>query len=202
MPTIWGEDLERIEDSLRSYYSLGFRPRDPYPGAVHTVKVTLDPPRKGHTLHYRRTYVDQEPVDENRAQLLSALLLGYEENPLGVTVEIGDYRVGGEGHGILPLRIIVPFERLAWLQQDGFRDGRLELMVGLQHEEGGEVGMRTKTIPIRIKEDLWPQVRERTHPIELALPVPSDATRFAFALVDRVANRTSFLSPRDALPTG
>ena len=197
-----GEDLERIEDSLRSYYSLGFRPQEPFPGAVHTVKVELDPPRKGHTLHYRRTYVDQEPMDENRAQLLSALLLGYEENPLGVTVEIGDYRVGGDGNGILPLRIVVPFNRLAWLQKDGFRDGKLELMVGLQDGQGGAVGMRTKTIPIRIKEDLWPQVRERTHPIELALPVPSDATRFAFALVDRVANRTSFLSPQDASPSG
>lgn len=190
-----GQDLGRIEDSLRSYYSLGFTPRDPYPGAVHTVKVELAEPRKGHTLHYRRTYVDQEPVDENRGRLLSALLLGYEENPLEVSVQLGEPRAGGDGQRIVPLRIVVPFGNLGWLEHDGYRDGRLELMVSLQNGPAGEVGMRSQRIPIRIKEDLWPQVRESSHPIELALPVPSDAGRFAFAVVDRVANRTSFLSP-------
>lgn len=196
-----GDDLKKIEDSLRSFYSLGFTPEDPYPGAVHTVKVELAEPRKGYTLHYRRTYVDQEPIDQNRAQLMSALLLGYEENPLGVTVQLGQLRTGADGTQVLPLRIEVPFNDLGWLMRDGYRDGRLELMVGLQDGTGGEVGMRSKTIPIRIKEDLWAQVRSASHPIELALPVPSDATRFAFAVIDRVANRTSFLSPQDA-PAG
>ncbi|MDA8019523.1 MAG: VWA domain-containing protein [Thermoanaerobaculia bacterium] len=192
-----GEDLGRIEDSLRRFYSLGFTPRSRVPGTTHLLRIELAEPRSGHTLHYRRTYTDPEPVDRSRSQLMSALLLGYEENPLGVSVEVGEYRVGGDGIGILPLRIVVPFGKLGWLEEEGFRDGRLELMVGLQEGLDGKVGVRSKVIPIRIKEELWPQVRQRTHPIELALPVPSESTRFAFAVIDHVSHRTSFLSPRD-----
>ena len=195
-------DLEKVDDSMRRFYSLGFRP--PAGGAEgesHLLRVELEPPRKGHRLHYRRTYEAREPADRTVGQLMSALLLGLEENPLGVDIQVGKPQVGDTGLATVALRIALPFGALGWLEHGDHRTGEVELFIAVQDGEGNEIDMRRKTIPFRIKESLWSEARAKTHTLEIGLPVPSANARLAFAVADRVGERVSYLTSHEATST-
>jgi hypothetical protein len=186
---------------MRRFYSLGFSPARREPGATHLLRVELEPERSGYQLHYRRTYVDEEPQDRTSGRLLSALLLGHEENPLKIEIQVGPSRMGANGSPEVPLRISVPFGALAWLEHGEYRDARIELMVAVQDADSREINMRNKSIPFRLKESLWAEAKDRSHTIEIALPVPSIDAHLALALADRNSGRTSFLSPAQVPPT-
>lgn len=190
-----GGDLEKIEDSLRRFYSLGFRPPDDGDRvASHLLRVELEPPRKGHTLHYRRTYEATAPADRTVGNLMSALLLGMEDNPLGVGIELGPPQVGDTGLPTVALRLSLPFGSLGWLQEGDHRTGEVELFIAVQDGDGQDVDMRRKKIPFRIQESLWTEAKGKSHVLEIGLPVPSADARLAFAVADRVGARTSYLS--------
>jgi hypothetical protein len=189
-------DLVRIEDSVRRFYSLGFAPPEgSEPGTGHLVRVELEPARKGYELHYQRSYVDQAPADRTAGRLMSSLLLGYQDNPLGVSLEVGRAKVGEGGLPTVTLRIGLPLASLVWLEQGDRRTGEVELFIAVQSGDGESVDMRHKSIPLQISESLWAQASTGTHTLEIALPVPSTDARLAFAVADRVGSRTSYLSP-------
>ena len=119
-------ELGRIAREMGSYYSLAYEPpRERAPGE-HRIDVKLRDPSL--EARYRRGYRAKEGEERLREQLEGALYLGLTSNPLEVRLGAGEIRPQG-GRFVLPLHLIVPVERLAFLEGAGGAAAELRLQV-------------------------------------------------------------------------
>lgn len=80
-----GPDLENMFTELGSAtYSLGFVPDHPPTGLLYRLRVELVEPGRGWRVRYRKSYVDKVLTARLAERLYSTLILGTEQNPLGV----------------------------------------------------------------------------------------------------------------------
>lgn len=111
--------LRDIARDSRTYYALAYQPPAGDKGREHRIEVALRD--KSLTARYRRGYLEKDSLQWLTERLEGALNLGLIDNPLEVRLGAGAVSGGGEGFYRMPLLVIVPAERLAFLPvQDGF----------------------------------------------------------------------------------
>src|SRR6185295_4045787 len=143
-------DLSRVREDFESYYSLGYTPAHTGDGREHRIEVKVK--RSGVKLRYRQSYRDKPVLEKTVDRTLAALLFGLEDNPLQISVEIGEQTPGASGTVSVPIRLKIPLFTLAILnhEQAGTFEGNLRLYVATRNAEGGNSPLRQVAIPIRI----------------------------------------------------
>jgi len=122
--------LARAGLELNHYYVLGYQPRHPPDGKVHTLTVRLTNPE--FLVNARRSYQDYSEDDAFPLRLSSAVQWESGlENPLGLKVEVGDEKKDGKFY-LVPLRIALPRASLV------FKDGKTSVKLGILTAEGGK----------------------------------------------------------------
>ncbi len=151
-----GPDLARIGQDLTSYYSLAYRPPDEgadgKKGREHKIKVRLKD--KSLTARYRRGYLEKNDERWLAERIEGALNLGITSNPLDVRLGAGDIvpgepRPGGEPTFRLPLHVMVPVERLAFLPQDGAHVAEVTVRAMARSLASGAMATRQQTYRVK-----------------------------------------------------
>ncbi len=126
--------LDRLMSDMTAYYSLGFVPEGPPDDAEHRLQVKLA--RKGLTVRHRRGY-RRAPGPGIAQGTVSALLLGFEDNPHEV-----DLRVTRQEHeereSLVHLLLEVPIRNLALVPGEGSHAAAGTVYV-VSRPEGGEL---------------------------------------------------------------
>ena len=144
-----GPELERMAEDFSNYYSLGFSPPTGWDGSSHVIRVELaEGAAKGAKLRYRRRY-RAVPEDERMAErTLAALVMGWEDNPLGTQIRVGERQPLEDEVWEVPVEIVVPTEALGTLSgSDGERQLVRVLMMAAD-EKSRRTPMREKLIPL------------------------------------------------------
>ncbi len=151
-----GPDLTRIGQDLTSYYSLAYRPpdgdADAKKGREHKIEVRLKD--KSLNARYRRGYLEKNDARWLAERLEGALNLGITSNPLDVRlgageIQPGEPRPGGEATFRLPLHVMVPVERLAFLPQDGTHVAEITVRAMARSLASGAVATRQQTYRVK-----------------------------------------------------
>ncbi|MCP3959369.1 MAG: VWA domain-containing protein [bacterium] len=184
--------LSRIGSDFRTFYSLGFEPRESKDGTSR-IKVRLreSVPGRGKLEVRHRPLIQLKDRDTLAAErTVSALLLEEMENPLEVVVSPGEPRAAGKKGWRVPVAITVPLARLALVADGRVHTGRLSIFT----TAGGldEVGPVTKAVvPVRIaNRDLLTSLGRRVS-YELELTLPSGLERIAVTVRDDFRPRSS-----------
>ena len=126
----FGAALARAGLDLNHYYVLGYQPRHPADGKVHTLTVALTNPE--FLVNARRSYQDYSEDDTFPLRLASAVQWeGALDNPLGLKADAGEEKKDGKFY-LVPLRIALPREPLA------FKDGKTSIKLGILTAAGGK----------------------------------------------------------------
>ncbi len=115
-----GPSLLEIGEASRSYYALTYE----------APPASADKARKSHRIdvklaadslvaRYRRGYLEKDPERWVTERLEGALNLGITANPLEVRLGAGAAEAGADGKRQVRLHVMVPVDRLAFLQQSG-----------------------------------------------------------------------------------
>lgn len=186
--------LDQVARDLAYYYSLGYSPSRPPDGERHKIEVKLvGEGRKDWQIRYRTGYRAKPREEVLADQVLAALLLNLEANPLEARISTGE-PTAGEGKGLrVPLRIAVPLDRITLVPT---ADGALEahLRVLLATTDGSErvEAVRQRVLPIRIPATQEADLAGKYHAFEIGVTLTSPKSRLAVGIVDEVSGVGSF----------
>jgi VWFA-related protein len=186
-------DIARIEDDLGHYYSLGYTPPHSGDGHDHTIVVKVQ--GSGLRVRHRQVYRDKPPLERAVDRTLAALFLGTGDNPLGITLEVGEIVPGGAG-SVVPIRLLIPLNNVGLtLRGEGY-DGKLRVFVATQSAGGGNSPVRQLEVPLRIPMQNSQATMMQNYLYEVKLQLPPGEHRVAVGVRDDITTLASFLSKK------
>ncbi len=153
-----GPELAKIGQDLRTYYSLAYQPpagegRDgKKERREHRIEVKVAD--ESLQARYRRGYLEKDDGRWLAERIEGALNLGITDNPLGVRLGAGDVRPGeprpgGEATFLLPLHVMVPVERVAFLPQGDAHVAEITVRAMARSVTSGAVATRQQTYRVK-----------------------------------------------------
>ena len=185
-------DLTRVREDALSFYSLGFTPAHSGDGKEHQVVVKVK--RPGLQLRYRQSYRDKTPLEKVLDRTFAALLHGIEDNPLDISVEIGEQSPGPSGTQAVPIRLRIPLFKLAILNRDEAFQGSLKLFVITRSQDGGTSPVKQVAVPLNIPRKEVLRAMGQFYVYTLTLNLPPGEQRVALGVRDEISTTTSYLS--------
>lgn len=185
-------DLRRMKEDLSSYYSLGYVPEHAGDGQEHRIEVKVRKP--GLQVRSRRSYRDKPAIERVVDRTLAAVYHGFEDNPLEVTLKLGEQVAQGDRFQV-PIKLRIPLFKLAILpQQDRSYRGSLRLLVSTRDEQGGVSPIRQIPIPLEIPEQQILYAMGQFYEYDLILVLPPGEQHVAISVRDEGTATTSVLS--------
>ncbi len=191
-------DLARVREDALSFYSLGFTPAHSGDGREHRIEVKVK--RPGLRLRYRQTYRDKTPLEKVIDHTFAALLYNIEDNPLDISVEIGDLSPGPAGSVAVPIRLRIPLFKLAILNHEETFQGSLRLFVITRNQDGATSPVRQVAVPLSIPRNEVLRAMGQFYLYTLTLQLPPGEQRVALGVRDEIASTASFLSRAVTVP--
>ncbi len=185
-------DLGRVRQDALSFYSLGFTP--PHSGDAREHKLEVKVKRPGVRLRYRQSYRDKTPLEKVVDRTFAALLYGIEDNPLEISVEVGEQTPGPSGLTSVPVRLKIPLFKLAILNRDETFQGSLKLFVVTRSQDGGTSPVRQVAVPLNIPRKEVLRAMGQLYVYTLTLNLPPGEQKIALGVRDELASTASFLS--------
>jgi VWFA-related protein len=185
-------DLSRMREDFVTLYSLGIAPTHNGDGREHRLTVTVK--RPDLRLRYRQSYRDKPVLERSYDRTLAALYYGIEENPLDITVEIGEQAPAAGGQYSVPIRLHIPLFKLAILNQNETYQGKLRLMVVIRDQDGGTSPVRQVEVPLSIPRKEVLNAMGQYYVYNLTLNMKPGIQSVAVAVRDDIGATTSYLS--------
>jgi len=186
------EPLKQIEADYTSYYSLGYRSLRTGLDRPHKVEVKLRN-KKGLTARARRSYVEKGLETKTTEAVMSGLYFSREENPMAVGLEIGQPVPVQSGNFSVPVRIRIPYSRIAMLPDGKNVRGRLTFYFVVMDalEKKSDLSTQNKTIEIDAKK--FEELGKRDFIYDVQMLMIPGRQRLSLAIRDDTTNQTSFL---------
>ncbi len=187
----YGPLLDRVAEDFDTYYSLGFQPASAESGRYHRLEVQVKG-RKGLVVRFRDGYRDK-PVSTRMSEgTLAALHYGYQSNPLGVEIEVGEERDHSSGRFLVPVTVRIPIGKLSFLPQAEAQRGRLRLFVGAKDAEGGLAPIQDIPVPIDIPQADFERARAQFYEYSMTLMMRQGRQVVAVGVRDEIGAVNAF----------
>jgi VWFA-related protein len=184
-------ELERMALDASNYYSLGFNPENGWDGDVHKLKLHLaEGVGRGYELRYRRRYRALPETEKVAERTLSVLVLGAEENPLGVSVTADQPSEISRGRRVVPLSISLPIEKLTLIPDRGVERGEVRVVVAVADPTDHKNALYQQVIPVEIRK------RDRgmeSHVVTIRLRFEPGEHTIGLGVEDRLGKTASYL---------
>ena len=186
-------DLRRMQDELGTYYSLAYSPAHAGDGRQHRIEVKVR--RPGLQVRYRKGYRDKPALERAVDRTLAAVYHGFEENPLDVTLEVGEQTQTEGDRVAVPIKLRIPLFKLGiFPQEDQTYRGRLRLLVSTRDGKGGVSPIRQVEVPLEIPKEEVLYAMGKFYEYALTLNLSPGEQHVAIAVRDEATTTTSVLS--------
>ncbi len=184
--------LEEIAQDLGSYYSLGFMPDDG--GQQRRQRIKVKVPGKNLRVRHRYSYYPLSGDDVMAADAVAALLERSNENPMQISVDIGDLAEKQGRSYLLPVTLHVPNEHLAFLPADGSWRASVVVHLTARGKRGDIVEPVKEILPVIIPNEVYRSGAVQTLVYEVRLRLRAGETRIAVTVHDELGGQESSLS--------
>ncbi|MCP4659261.1 MAG: VWA domain-containing protein [bacterium] len=184
--------LNRVADDFASYYSLGFSSAGTV-GRYHRIEVIVKG-RKGLTVRHREGYRDKPVTSRMADTTMAALHYGYQNNPLGIDLELGRQSLQEEGHFLVEVVIKIPLGGLAFIEQQDKVHGRIRLFMAAMDSEGGMAPVQDMAVPIAIPRADFERARETDFRYQVSLQMRRGRQRVAIGVRDEIGAVSAFVT--------
>jgi VWFA-related protein len=187
--------MAEVREDLQTYYSLGYTPTRRKPG-MRDLRVEVS--RPGLRVRHREERRDRSSREIMVERTQAGLLLGWEDNPLGVEVETGVASKGERrGQELLPVTVKVPMANLVLLPAGAFHDGRLTVFLASIDDSGRSSEVTEVAVPIRVPNEQLLEVLGQSAAYRTQLVVHSDRRqRIVVSVRDELGNAMATVSVR------
>ncbi len=187
-----GSLLDRAQADLRRQYTLAFSPQRPADNGFHQLEVKVK--RKKVDVRSRDGYIDKTIGAKLADRATTSLLLGIDDNPHGIRLEIGQVRPSAE-KGLTEVALIlhIPLRDLLLTETGGVYSASTQLFLAARDQRGDAAPVQA--LELRIETDHSLEDRpDQLFTGQLPLVLKSDSQRVGLAFVDPVTGSASFVS--------
>ena len=143
--------LERIEDDLQYYYSLGYVSPHREDNKYHSIKVKLVGVEEKYNLRLRHGYTRISQEEKIKASVFSRLFLHRRYNPMNATIQIMPVQSRPASNKLnLTLKILIPIKNLTLYPQEDSYIGQIKVYMALMDSAGHISPCHELTEDIRI----------------------------------------------------
>ncbi len=184
--------MERARHDLRELYSLGFSPTRAADNEFHELDVKVK--RKKVEVRARNGYVDKTIGAKLADRATSSLLLGMDDNPHGVAVQLGAVRDASDADQVEAILVLeIPMRDLVLAEVGGVWSTSTQLFVAARDAQGAAAPVQAMGLRIETDESL----DERPDQVfrgQLPLLLRRQSQRVGIAFVDPNTGMASFVS--------
>ncbi len=185
-----GPALRRLNQDLRTYYSLGYQPAV-IDGSYHQLEVKVK--RKGVKVRHRAGYRAKTRQTRVQESAVASLDFGLTSNPLAAAVRFGRGEASGDRVRV-PVEITVPIGELTLIPDQGEYRGRLRVLVGIRDQRGDSSGVIPQApADITVPEQDLEAARGQDFVYAFTLELEPKPQHVAITVVDDYGNAVSHL---------
>ena len=185
-------DLLKIASDFDAYYSLGYTPAHSGDGRLHKIQVKLKD-KKGRRLRHRNSYRDKSTDTRMIDGTTAALRYGFEQNSMGVVLEVGRASPTPDGYFHVPVKVGIPLDKVTLVPRSDYFYGRTRLYLGAVDDEDGISEISNLEIPIRIPSDALDEVQGMYFPYETTLLMRGGPHQIAIGIRDELGASSSYV---------
>ena len=192
--------LDRVEQNLYTYYSIGYRLLQSGADKVHDIKVRL-PGYPDYEVRYRRHIFEKSLTTRVREKVVSALRLDVNDNPMDVQLTPGRAAPASADRWTLPLKVSFPVSSVAMVPEGDGYVSRLVLFVAARDSEGGQSEVVQQNHEVRVPADSIERVQEHRFKIDVSLLMKEGSHTVSVGLLDPLTRQSSYRTIHTRVPT-
>jgi len=185
--------LDRVEQDMFSYYSLGYSLNTSGGDKVHRIKVTL-PNHSGYKIRYRRRFVEKSTETRVLDKVLTGLMFDLDENPLDVKFEPGDPSPTDSGRWFVPFELSFPLRRVALLPDGEDYVGHVTYFIAARDDEGKQSDVVRLQREVRVPAADYEVAQSRRLAIMVDLLMNPGRQSVVVRLLDNLTRQSSYLT--------
>jgi len=185
--------LDRVEQDMFSYYSLGYSLNMSGADKVHRIKVEL-PDRPGYKIRYRRRFVEKSIQTRILDKVLTGLIFDLDENPLDVKFEPGNPTPMDSGHWLVPFELSFPLRKVALLPVGEDLVGHVTYFVAARDADGKQSDVVQHQREVRVPAADYEVAQTKRLAIMVDLLMNPGSHSVVVGLHDTITRQTSYLT--------
>jgi VWFA-related protein len=187
----WKDSLDNLAADFSNFYSIGYRSTKASVDQPHRIEVEVK--RKGLSVRTRRGLVEKSIETRTAETVLASLHYARNENPLGITVSMGEAKPYDRDYYLMPVRIAVPIGKLGLVPSgDRYQGGFSVYFVVLDaSDKQSDLNVQRQTVDVPGKDFQKAQGKDYYYDVSL-ICVPG-GQKLAVALRDGITNVTSYV---------
>ena len=192
--------LDRVEQNLYTYYSIGYRLVQSGADKVHDIKVQL-PGHPDYDVRYRRRIVEKSLATRVQEKVVSGLRLDVNDNPMDVQLTSGRAVLASADRWTVPLKVSFPVSSIAMVPEGDGYVSRLVLFVAARDSEGGQSEIVQQNHEVRVPADSIERAQEHRFKIDVSLLMKEGSHTVSVGLLDQVTRQSSYQTIQTRAPT-
>ncbi len=189
--------LQRIRDDLYTYYSIGFPTRGTGRDTIHKVEIEI-PGRSGLDIRHRGRFVHKSLETTVQDQVFSALLVGVDNNSMGVKIERQKPLPATGDLWTVGVRISIPLDALALLPMGDEMVGHVVLVAGARDDGGEQSDVQREEHEIRVPADI--DISQRRWTVDSRFLMEEGKHRVVVGILDRITRKASYATLNMKVP--
>jgi VWFA-related protein len=202
----WKSSLDQIAADFSNFYSLGYRSARGASDRPHKIEVLVK--RKGLTVRTRRSFVEKSVETRTGEAVLSSLSYPRTDNPLKLTLSVGEPKPYDRENYLLPVRIAVPIARLGLVPSGDQYEGQFFVYFVVLDASGKQSDLQIQRQAIKIPAKDFGTAQSKDYYYDASLIVVPGGQKLSIAVRDAVSNLTSYVQknifvsvlPKEAKP--
>ncbi len=187
----WKAGLDQIAADFSNFYSLGYRSAKGASDRPHRIEVAVK--RKGMTVRTRSSYVEKSIETRTAEAVLASLHYPRSENPLAVSVSLGEAKPYDRDNYLLPVRVSVPIGKLGLLPSGDQYEGQFFVYFVVLDVSGKQSDLQIQRQQIRVPGKEFSTAQRKDFYYDVQLIVVPGGQKLAVAVRDGVSNMTSYV---------
>jgi VWFA-related protein len=186
----WKASLDEIAADFSNFYSLGYRSAKGAVDRPHKIEVVVN--RKGVTVRTRSSFVEKSVETRTAEAVLASLHYPRTDNPLAVSVSVGEPKPYGRENYLLPVRVSVPIGRLGLVPSGDQYEGQFFVYFVVLDASAKQSDLQIERQEVKVPAKDFASAQHKDFYYDVQLIVVPGGQKLAIAVRDAVSNLTSF----------
>jgi VWFA-related protein len=187
----WKSSLDELSKDFSNFYSIGYRSTRAASDRPHSVDVKVK--RKGLRVRARKGLLDKSTETRTAEAVVASLHYPRSDNPLGVSVTLGEPRPYDNENYLLPVRVAVPVGKLGLVPSGDRYEGQFFVYFVVLDALGKQSDLQVQRQAVTVPAKDFTNAQRKDFYYDVQLLVVPGGQKLAVALRDGVSNLTSYL---------
>ncbi len=184
-----GDALVGVVRDFKGAWLVGFTPSSRADGGLHQLRIRVK--REGVVVRARSTFLDAGEDERMADRTLAALLLGFEDDPLGIQVSLTSEQRPKDATQLVTVLVTLPLGNLAFEARGVSHDCDLTLWLAARDGEGQLIRAPKAKFPVSVPNDRLLTALSQTAGYAFKVPMKAGPGTVAVTVRDEIGMQSS-----------